>query len=247
MPIHRIKENLLHINHLRKFVGTEVIFEAIKSEFKLTILNEVSSGNILVLSPHIDDDIFGCGGTLVKHQMNGDNVKIVYFSGSKERQLEAKKATAEIKVSDMVFLSDTDNSIKASGDIISKLKQIIYDFKPNIIYSPSFLDPNTDHFNVTDILAESLTSVDFDGDIFSYEIWTPIFANRLISIDKEFEFKKKAILQYKSQLANRSYLSAITGLSQYRAGMHNVGTHAEAFFSCNKSLYLKLFKIISLK
>ncbi len=224
-----------------------MLFDAIKSELKLEILENVPSGKILVLAPHPDDEIFGCGGTLAKYTKNADTVKIVYFSGTKERQIEAKRATSAIGVSDLVFLSDEDNSIKASGTIISKLKEIITDFEPNIIYAPSFNDPNIDHCNTVHILAKSLEDIRFEGEIYSYEIWTPLFANRLVNIDEELASKKKSILEFKSQLHDRSYLDAIIGLSQYRAGMYNAGKYAEAFFVCNKELYLKLFKLITLK
>jgi|TARA_B100001964_G_C14006821_1_gene497506 LmbE family N-acetylglucosaminyl deacetylase len=30
--------------------------------------------NIIVISPHPDDETLGCGGTILKHKENGDNV-----------------------------------------------------------------------------------------------------------------------------------------------------------------------------
>ena len=34
---------------------------------------------VLVLSPHPDDDVFGCGGTLIRHVAMGHEVHIVYL------------------------------------------------------------------------------------------------------------------------------------------------------------------------
>ena len=62
-------------------------------------------------------------------------------------------------------------------------------------------------------------------------------------IDSVINYKKKAIRAHASQLNDRDYLEAIIGLNRYRAGMFRVGEYAEAFFSYNKELYLKLLRL----
>ena len=122
------------------------------------------------------------------------------------------------------------------------MSQIINETKPNTVYVPSFADPHPDHLETAKLLAIALPASEFKGEILAYEVWQPIFANRLVNIESVWESKEKAILAHKSQLADRNYLSAISGLNRYRAGMFNVGKYAEAFFSVNKELYLKIAK-----
>ena len=45
-----------------------------------TIVKKPKGKNILVLAPHMDDEIIGCGGVICKHIQNGDSVAVVYFT-----------------------------------------------------------------------------------------------------------------------------------------------------------------------
>lgn len=243
MKLIKLKNNLLHLNNLRKLVGYEVFQAAMSSEFKLEILQNPAKGKVLVLAPHPDDEVF-IGGTLKLHREQGDEVKIIYVTSTPKREVEAAKSARHLDISDMLFWRCGDNKIEAGKTSIDLLEAVLKDFKPDTIYLPSFLDPNPDHHETAKILLKSLKKSDFSGQIFSSEIWSPIYANRLINIDKTIESKKKAMQEHASQLKDRNYLDAMVGLAQYRAGMFNAGKHAEAFFACNKELYIKLFELL---
>ena len=36
--------------------------------------------NILIIAPHADDEVLGCGGTLLKHINEGDKVYVLFVS-----------------------------------------------------------------------------------------------------------------------------------------------------------------------
>ena len=248
MNIKKIKDNLLHLNNLRIALGYFVFQNAIKSKTKHKILEQIPHGNVLVIAPHPDDDIFGCGGTISLHVEQGDKVKIVYLTGKGTlREEEAKSAIKVLGVTDVQFLNLKDGAISANKKTVLELSDLISEDKPEIIDAPSFLDPNKDHFEAANILAQALKKVPYSGTIFLYEVWSPIYTNRLVVIDKTFEAKSKAMSMHKSQLKDRDYLSAMIGLAQYRAGMFNAGKYAEAFFACNKELYIQLFNLVSSK
>lgn len=233
MKIHKIKDSLLDLNNLRKIAGFSILGSSTGSNIKHIILESPAKGKVLVLAPHPDDDVIGCGGTMAKHIDQGDEVKVIYFSNKNtEREKEARKASQILGTSDIEF-SDPQ-TLKKFDDF-------------NIIYVPSFLDSNPDHFGLAVDFAKKIKKSPFSGEIYSYEVWTPIFANRLINIDKTFEKKIKALKCHASQLKDRNYIEATTGLAMYRAGMFNAGKYAEAFFCCNKELYLKIFDLISFK
>lgn len=245
MGMKNIKDNLLHINNLRKALGFSVFHEAVKSESKHEILENMPKGNVLVIAPHPDDDVFGCGGTIKLHTSQSDKVKIVYLTcKGTEREKEARKAASVLGVTDLEFLDLKDGAIVSNNLAIEQFSNLINEFQPKIIYAPSFLDPNNDHFECAKILSQTLKKMPFAGKIFLYEVWSPIYTNRLVVIDKSFQTKVEAMSEHKSQLKDRDYLDAMTGLARYRAGMFNAGRYAEAFFTCNRELYIKLFDLI---
>lgn len=264
--IKKIKDRLLQINHFRKFIGQEFVYNALHSNFKLEIKSTPPTGKVLVLSPHPDDDIIGCGGVLAMHVKQGDAVKVVYTSdGSlgfadikrptqrektelvREREFEAKEAAKVIGVDDLVFWRYKDGNISANSSAVKLMQNLLSSYKPDIVYIPSFQDPNSDHFETCKIFAESIRLLSFEFEIISYEVWSPLFANRIISIDKYINQKKQALEAHRTQLKSRGYLDAILGLGKYRAGMYKAGNYAEAFFSCNRNLYLKLFDLMEFK
>lgn len=248
MNFRKLKNDLLHVNNLRKFIGFVVFRAAIESEFKLQILDKPPKGNVLVLSPHSDDDVIGCGGTIFAHKAQQDEVIIYYLTGGGTlREKEAQKASNILGVKKLIFSNSKDNEISNSKKQIDQLVKIIVKYQPRIIYAPSSLDPNPDHFETAQVLASALHKIDFKGRIFSYEVWSPIHANRIINITDSIERKILALKEHKSQITSRSYIKAMQGLAQYRAGMFNAGEYAEAFFSCNKDLYLKLFDLMKFK
>ena len=263
MGLKRLKNNLLSINNLRKFAGYSLVSAAIESDFKLEIYNDMPESNVLVLSPHPDDDIFGCGGALKLHANHGSSIKIVYLtdgaggagksSSQKQKKLalvrekEARKAAEIVGANDLIFWHYQDGKLSSNKTTQKLLSALISDFKPDIIYAPSFLDPHHDHLETCRILQAVLSETKYDGVIYSYEIWAPIYANRLICIDRTVDKKELAILAHESQAKQRSYFDAIMGLNKYRAGMYGLGNYAEAFLACNKELYLKLYKLVEFK
>jgi len=264
--IGKIKNRLLQINHFRKFIGGELVYQAIQSDFKLEKNFKPKGGKVLVLSTHPDDDVFGCGGTIRLHFEAADYVKILYLSDgslgfpdikrptsrertelARDREQEAKSAAKILGVKDLVFWRYRDGNLSANSSAVKLMQNLLNEYKPETVYLPSFQDSNSDHFETCGIFVEAIKNIDLNPEIISYEVWSPLFANRIISIDKVIDLKKQAIEAHRSQLRSRGYFDAIVGLNQYRAGMFSAGQYAEAFFSCNKKLYLKLFDLIEFK
>ena len=219
--------------------------------------------NVLVLSPHPDDDAIGCGGTIKLHSDSGAVIKTVFLTdgsaGKRRASKDAQKKLVELReketrrageilgISDLIFWRYQDGKLACNKTTTKLLSTLISDFKPDIIYAPSFLDPHPDHLETARILYCSLSENQYQGTIYSYEVWSPIYANRIICIDETIHKKELAILAHESQLKERSYFDAVMGLNRYRAGMYSAGQYAEAFLSTNKELYLRLFDLASFK
>lgn len=42
-----------------------------------TSVKTVAKGKAIIFAPHPDDEVFGCGGAIIKHVQQGDEVKVV--------------------------------------------------------------------------------------------------------------------------------------------------------------------------
>ncbi len=202
--------------------------------------------NVLVVTPHHDDEIIGCGGTIINRHKKGDRVWVVYvtagWSGIPEiksredairiREKEARNACKILGVEKTIFMREEDRNISADGKIIQKLIKIIRKIKPNLIYAPHQGEKDKEHRIAYELTKEAswLASSSYLPDlgspvksielIYLYEVWTPM-ENFLIkeNITQEIDLKLKALSEYKSQLKYLNLADAIKGLNMYRGSM----------------------------
>lgn len=214
--------------------------------------------NILVVAPHHDDEVLGCGGTIVKHYKKNERVWVVYITAgwsgvpkikSKEkavkiREREARNACKILGVQKAIFLREDDRNIyNKKGEIIKKFIKIIRDIKPSLIYAPHPKEKDIEHRIAYEAIKEAtwLSKSPYlpklgqptksIKNVYLYEVWTPMkdFFTRE-DITSAVDIKIKALLAYKSQLEYFNLVDAITGLNMYRGSM--VGTNkkfAEVF------------------
>ena len=118
---------------------------------------------VLVVVAHPDDEILGCGGTLIKHIKNKDQVQVVFTTDSffarkhfgnitkkntsAFRERKAKKVSSMLGFKDPIFLN-YPNLILTRRDVLNlnnDLKKIIKKYLPNIIYTHFYNDLHHDH------------------------------------------------------------------------------------------------------
>ena len=117
----------------------------------------ISSKTVLVIAPHMDDEVLGCGGTIVKHVEHGDKVHVCFVAHRiYNHQYDEDKMAVELRhskrASDVLayhgstFLDLHDERLdKAIQDIIIPLEKYVYKLEPDIVYSPFCYDNNQDH------------------------------------------------------------------------------------------------------
>lgn len=265
--MNRLLKILLSQNSLRKELGFNIFLKAIKFDHHLQVDPKLNYHSVLILAPHPDDDVFGCGGTLKKLSQSGSKITVAYFcdgsggvlEGRDEqgevkridknlieiRKAEAKKSAEDLGIDEQVFFGYKDGKLAlrpGSGQAASKaLDSLIKRVNPDIIFTPSFLDNHPDHRATNEILINCSVCL-ATTPIWAYEVWTPIFVNRIININSVIEEKKKAMLEQKSQLKSRAYDKVILGLNQYRAEINGISGYAEGFFATTLEIYRKLYQ-----
>src|SRR5262249_16895247 len=94
---------------------------------------------LLVVAPHPDDEVWGCGGLLALHVARGGQVRVLVLtdgaSGSgpelaARRERESRAAGAELGVADHVFLGLADGNLGASTELVQRLRDELERFAP---------------------------------------------------------------------------------------------------------------------
>lgn len=249
----------LSLNKLRKIFNFSVIRQAVLDELLFKRIQPPGS-KILILSAHPDDDTFAMGGTIFKYTKAKKKIKIVYLCNGNRgnlqrikdtslipiRKREVQEAAKILGVKDLIFWGYEDDELVPTGGNISALESLILDFKPDIIYLPSFWDNHPDHFHTCSILVKTLQKLSKGNlknrQIFMYEIWTPIYVNRLVDVSDVIEQKKQAMQAHQSQLQLCSYDEAMSALNKYRSTISAGKGFAEGFFACSPKVFLEIYK-----
>ena len=123
--------------------------------------------NVLVISPHPDDETLGCGGSLYRHQIEGDSLFWLIVTGLRKEEgwpeEQVKQRNDEIrKVSEAYQFEEVFNldypttklDIYPLSDLIEKIGETIKNVAPEVVYMPFAQDVHSDH----QIIARSVQS-----------------------------------------------------------------------------------------
>ena len=111
---------------------------------------------VLVVAVHPDDETLGCGGTLLKHKFNGDEIHWLIATEMKDSE-GVKQRDNEIDKVGIFYDFDSVNRLGLSttkvdeysvNDLITKISFVINKVKPNIIYLPFKSDVHSDHRHI---------------------------------------------------------------------------------------------------
>jgi LmbE family N-acetylglucosaminyl deacetylase len=234
------------------------------------LIDDFAQRGVVVLAPHMDDEIIGPGGAVVLHVRAGAAVTFVFMTDGKAgdhsaphprpspqqvgqiRRAESEAAAAIVDVKDLVFLDGPDGALAETTAMVDALVNLLRQRRPAIIYAPALTDRHPDHWATNRILRLALDALAPEGldrlSIRGYEVWTPLPANRMADITSVAEIKKKAIAAFASQNRYVDYSWTATGLNQYRSMVHLHGRgYAEGFLETNAAEFRELFDRVSLR
>jgi len=233
---------------MSSFMRNKTIFRFYESiapmlKYSLHIEGRLPGDNALVLAPHADDEVIGCGGTLLRHTAAGGTARaIICTSDGPAREAEARAASRILKLSEPLFLDYPVESLEKQTGLPDELSRIFDDAKPEIVFAPFFIDNHTDHRALNRALLAACAQKKYKFLIYAYPVWLPLYPNVLIDISGgTWEQKKEAIGSYKSQIATRDYVTMSRSLAAYWATVKGHGLElAETFYRMSCREYLSL-------
>ena len=226
-------------SHIRRFY--EVLEPYLKALPRK--LQHPDSGRVLVLAPHIDDDIIGAGGVIRKHTQQGDEVAAVYLADcTPERMQEGKEAAGIMGYRRTEFFEYRAKTLLEHREIPERLSALIADINPDIVYLPSLFDRHNDHLAVNHHLAGLFSRYRYAFTVYAYEVWTTLIPNVVVDISDTIDKKKEALACHRSQMSSHNWLEAAVCLNRYRAVVSGAGEYAEGFMRYSMKEYFTLWK-----
>lgn len=233
-----------------------------------TIDWEPGAQKVVVLAPHMDDEVIGCGGTVARHIEAGADVTVVYLTDGRRgsahlyklkgaelraaeeklvarRKEEARRALGALGVTQFRFLDCEDTRLDEDPDVAARLRAVLLELRPQLVYLPFFLEHHPDHRAVTVALIAAVQGTDLRFQCHGFEVWTPLFPNCAVWIDSTMDRKREAMAQYQSQLEDENDLMhAMIGLAAYRSVVRakGQGRYAEAFCVLPLEEYVQAYR-----
>lgn len=196
---------------------------------------------LLVLAPHPDDEVIGCGGLIALHLREKRAVRILVATdgaeaGSRElREEETRRGVAHLGENAAIeFLRYPDRAL--SDDAAERIREELLSFRPDLILVPSPVEIHPDHLKLSRIFCEL---VQRDERLFGelattrvafFEVSSTLRPNAIVDISDVADSKYAGIAEHTSQTALRDYTAYARGLNAYRTMTLPPGaTAAEAY------------------
>ena len=235
--------------------------DVLSSVVRPIMLNAPLGRSMLVVAPHQDDEIIGCGGALLLQLKAGRRASVVFVQdGGNEheesglsreqlvglREVEANRVADALQIDRPLFLRQADVNRRTVPDIAAALRAELERTQADCVMVPFFLDYNTEHQYSNVALAEALASVERNVRVFGYEVWGLCVANTALVIDSVMARKQELLSYYQSQISGTDYVNAVTGLNMYRSRALGAGTckYLECYFEIPSSEYVPLIRKI---
>ena len=215
---------------------------------------------ILIIAPHADDEILGCGGTIAKYVHQGADVFIIIATDASKSdstlfsesgiaivRKEAIEAHKLLGVKETFFLDFPAPALNAFPEykISLALSEIIKNIRPTHLLLPHPCDLHQDHkaiYRSAIVAARPIGHLKI-GNVFCYETlseteWAPVAANNtfvpnlFIDVSDHFDKKLKAMRCYESQLKESPNSRSLDAISALATlrGATIGVMKAEAFF-----------------
>lgn len=193
--------------------------------------------SVLVLAPHPDDEVFGCGGSLLAHVENKVPVTVIVLTDSlfaDDAALRMQESLAAAKVlgyGEPVFWHLPDRGLSYSEALVQLIADQIASHAVDLVYAPSPWEIHPDHRQTSWLAIEAVRRVHIPVQLAFYEVGAPLRPNVLLDITKHWAHKEAAMLCFCSQLKNQDYVRHIHALNQFRTYTLPSGVStAEAFW-----------------
>ncbi|MDP1548579.1 MAG: rhamnan synthesis F family protein [Nitrosomonas sp.] len=199
----------------------------------LLVPNQASTNipctHALVFAPHPDDEVFGCGGAIMRHIEQNVPVRVIIVSDgahgvsdenkteyTRQRRNESITAAHLLGYGMPIFWQYQDRQVCYSEKLIQEILTAIRETGADLVYAPSVFEMHPDHRAMGMVVVEAIRRIGKAVRVVLYEVGIPLRPNLLLDISDLAVRKTAAMECFVSQNARQRYDQHITALNRYR-------------------------------
>jgi len=201
--------------------------------------NTLPGKKVVVLAPHPDDEVFGCGGTLAQMAAAGAEIDVYILTdgvlrsewsdldgllAQQKRQAKAEQRRQEsIRAAEIlgypqpIFMGLQDGELLQHVHLSDELGSRLAAMCPDLILAPSIWEMHRDHRAVAQAALSLLLQSSGDCQLAFYEVGVPLIPNLMVDISGSQNRKDRAMQCFGSQLEAQAYADQIRGLNRFRS------------------------------
>lgn len=176
---------------------------------------------VLVLAPHPDDEVFGCGGAIALHRAAGATVHVVLVTAgdaagdSQVRLAESAAAAHALGLPPPACWHIPDRHVRNGPELVRRIGDALAATGATLLYAPSLWENHPDHRGLAEAALEAVRKHKGVGWM-AYEVSAPLRPNLLLDISPVLATKQAAMACFPSQLALQRYDRHLSALNTFR-------------------------------
>jgi len=224
------------------------------------IIEAPFGSSVLVLAPHQDDEVIGCGGAMALQCRSGRGLQVVVLQDGadehaqvfltreelRERRNAESRAAARVIDAEVPLFLGKRNLREDVETTAASLRDCIESRKVDVVFTPFALDGDRDHRASNVILARALMGVKRRIRVLQYEVWAHCIPNVVVVIDGVVEQKEKMLTCFEFANSAVNYTHAVMGLGMSRSRLLPAGRarYVEAYFETPKEEFLDIMQAL---
>lgn len=206
----------------------------------LTDIRRLRPEKILIIAPHADDEVIGCGAAIEHFVKKGVEICVLIVTKESERSIakhydyvpeqrieESYQAKSILGYKELVYFDFPELGLTRDKELqeqyCKELCALVAKLRPDCIFMPNTNEMHPDH-KIIGQLSHLTLLQGIERNMFKrpaamiiYEIWGPVRMNSYLEISEEAYLKKiKSIHCYKSQMCSVDYEKIIRFIGNCR-------------------------------
>jgi LmbE family N-acetylglucosaminyl deacetylase len=179
---------------------------------------------VLVLAPHPDDELIGCGGTLARLIAGGARVTVIQATDGSEAaslwnapddvrrtvRLEEARAVGEAMGFESVICWNEDNAaFRERAERVDELMELLRRLRPALVFTPFVTDVHPDHRVLSGMLARALARAGEavpDSRVLSYQVWSLVPPNLYCDVTDTMDVVERGLWRYDTAMKVDDYV-----------------------------------------